>query len=66
MPYGETPKVALPWGESMIIVLMGDFNFLDKCWKSNAAKHQMVNRFLTWVEDFLFNKVEALTKGFPI
>ncbi|XP_019344734.1 interferon-induced protein 44-like isoform X2 [Alligator mississippiensis] len=49
------------------MVLMGDFNFLDICWKNSAAKCKMSSQFLTCVEDnYLFQKVEDVTRGSSI
>ncbi|XP_048786380.1 uncharacterized protein LOC125686444 [Lagopus muta] len=36
---------------SQALVLMGDFNYPDICWKSNVARHAWSRRFLQCVED---------------
>ena len=46
------------------MVLMGDFNHLDICWKDKTAVHQTSTRFLECVDNFLFQVVqEPMRKG---
>ena len=50
--------------QSQALVLMGDFNYPDICWKSNVARHARSRRFLQCVEDnFLMQMVEEPTRG---
>ena len=37
--------------QSPALVLMGDFNFPDMCWKYNTAQRKQSKRFLECVED---------------
>ena len=37
---------------SQTIVLMGDFNHPDICWKDNTAGHKKSRKFLECVDDF--------------
>ena len=37
--------------QSPALVLMGDFNFPDVCWKYNTAERKQSRRFLERVED---------------
>uniref|UniRef100_A0A803T8Q3 Reverse transcriptase domain-containing protein n=1 Tax=Anolis carolinensis TaxID=28377 RepID=A0A803T8Q3_ANOCA len=46
------------------IVVMGDFNYPDICWKTNSAKSTKSNKFLTCLADnFMVQKVEEATRG---
>ena len=46
------------------LILMGDFNFPDVCWKYNAAQRKQSRRLLEWVEDsFLTQLVQEPTRG---
>ncbi|PKU44320.1 rna-directed dna polymerase from mobile element jockey-like [Limosa lapponica baueri] len=46
------------------LVLVGDFNLLDICWKYNTAKSRQDRRFLEFMEDnFLTQLVEEPTRG---
>ncbi|GAB0209598.1 mitochondrial enolase superfamily member 1 [Grus japonensis] len=48
---------------SQALVLMGDFNHPDICWKSNTAKHAQSRRFLQSIDDnFLTQVVEDPTR----
>lgn len=50
--------------KSCEVVPMGDFNFLDICWKNNTSKHKILIWFLTYVENiFLFQKVGDTARG---
>ena len=43
---------------------MGDFNFLDICWKYNTAQRKQSRKFLDYVEDsFLMQLVGEPTRG---
>jgi len=45
------------------LVLMGDFNFLDICWKHNTAQRKQSKRFLESMEDsLLMQLVQEPTK----
>ena len=50
---------------SQNMVLMGDFNHPEICWRDNTAGHQKSKRFLECVDDnFLFQMArEPLRKG---
>ncbi|GAB0208952.1 hypothetical protein GRJ2_003360900 [Grus japonensis] len=49
--------------QSQALVLMGDFNHPDICWKSNTAKHAQSRRFLQSIDDnFLTQVVEDPTR----
>ena len=50
---------------SQNMVLMGDFNHPEICWRDNTAGHQKSKRFLEYVDDnFLFQMArEPLRKG---
>jgi len=37
--------------QSLALVLVGDFNLLDICWKHNTAESKQSRRFLECVED---------------
>ncbi|KAF4804354.1 hypothetical protein TURU_008626 [Turdus rufiventris] len=37
--------------QSQVLVLVGDFNYPDICWKSNTAKHKQSKRFLESFDD---------------
>ncbi|GAB0189143.1 hypothetical protein GRJ2_001380200 [Grus japonensis] len=46
------------------LVLVGDFNFPDVCWKYNTAERKQFRRFLECVEDnFLTQLVSECTRG---
>ncbi|PKU33628.1 dtw domain-containing protein 2 [Limosa lapponica baueri] len=48
---------------SQTLVLMGDFNHPDICWKDNTAGHKKSRKFLEYVDDnFLLQMVEKPTK----
>ncbi|KAM9591230.1 uncharacterized protein ACIBXB_006103 [Morphnus guianensis] len=50
--------------ESCALVLVGDFNFPDICWKYNMAESKQSRRFLECVEDnFLTQLVGEPTRG---
>ena len=49
---------------SPALVLMGDFNFSDICWKYNTAQRKQSKRFLECVVDcFLMQLVQEPTRG---
>ena len=49
---------------SPALVLVGDFNFPDICWKYNIAQRKQSKRFLECVEDsFLTQLVREPTRG---
>lgn len=37
--------------KSQALVLVGDFNYWDICWRSNTAKHKQSRRFLESTDD---------------
>ena len=41
---------------SQALVLMGDFNHPDICWRDNTAGHKQSRRFLECVDDTSFSK----------
>ncbi|RMC04392.1 hypothetical protein DUI87_19213 [Hirundo rustica rustica] len=43
---------------SEALVLVGDFNHPDTCWRDNTAEHKQSRRFLEWVDDFLLQVLE--------
>ena len=45
--YKQLAEVA----QSPALVLMGDFNFSDICWKYNTAQRKQSKRFLECMED---------------
>ncbi|GAB0206950.1 hypothetical protein GRJ2_003160600 [Grus japonensis] len=48
---------------SQALVLMGDFNHPDICWRDNAAEHKQSRRFLECVDDnFLLQVIEEPTR----
>jgi len=47
---------------SQNMVLMGDFNHPNICWKDNMAVHQKSKRFLECVDNFLFQAVQETTR----
>jgi len=50
--------------QSLAFVLMGDFNFLDICWKYNTAERKQARRFLECVEEkFPKQLVSEPTRG---
>ncbi|KAK4818426.1 hypothetical protein QYF61_012960, partial [Mycteria americana] len=50
--------------QSLVLVLMGDFNLPDVCWKYNIAERKQSRRFLECVEDnFLTQLVSEPTRG---
>ncbi|PKU31806.1 dtw domain-containing protein 2 [Limosa lapponica baueri] len=49
---------------SQALVLMGDFNHPDMCWRDNTAGHKKSRKFLEHVDDnFLLQLVEPMRKG---
>ncbi|PKU38005.1 rna-directed dna polymerase from mobile element jockey-like [Limosa lapponica baueri] len=57
--YKQLAEVSL----SLTLVLVGDFNFLDVCWKYNKAEREQSRRFLECVEDnFLTQLVKKQTR----
>jgi len=50
--------------QSLALVLMGDFNLADICWKYSPAERKQSRRFLECVEDnFLTQLVREPTRG---
>jgi len=50
--------------QSLDLVLVGDFNSPDACWKYNTAERKQSRRFLEHVEgDFLMQLVTEPTRG---
>jgi len=50
--------------QSLVLVLVRDFNLLDICWKYNTAERKQSRRFLECVEDkFLMQLVSEPTRG---
>jgi len=50
--------------QSLALVLVGDFNLPDICWKQNTAERKQPRRFLECVEDnFLTQLVSEPTRG---
>ena len=50
--------------QSLALVLVGDFNLLDICWKYNTAERKQSRGFMECVEDnFLTQLVSEPTKG---
>ena len=48
----------------LALVLVGDFNLLDICWKYNTAERKQSRKFLECVEDnFLTQLVSECTRG---
>ncbi|XP_062466520.1 uncharacterized protein LOC134159318 [Pezoporus occidentalis] len=48
---------------SQVLVLMGDFNHRDICWRDGTARHKQCRRFLDCVEDnFLLQVIEEPTR----
>ncbi|GAB0179457.1 hypothetical protein GRJ2_000411000 [Grus japonensis] len=48
---------------SQVLVLMGDFNHPDSCWKDNTARHEHSRRFLQGIDDnFLTQVAEEPTR----
>ncbi|GAB0176173.1 calcium-independent phospholipase A2-gamma [Grus japonensis] len=48
---------------SQALVLMGDFNHPDICWRDNAAEHKQSRKFLECVDDnFLLQVIEELMR----
>ncbi|MCQ4021281.1 hypothetical protein FK520_27165, partial [Klebsiella pneumoniae] len=48
---------------SSALVLMGDFNHPDICWRDNTAGHRQSRRFLECVDDnFLLQAIEEPTR----
>ncbi|GAB0203390.1 hypothetical protein GRJ2_002804600 [Grus japonensis] len=43
---------------SQALVLMGDFNHPDICWRDNAAEHKQSRKFLECVDNFLLQMTE--------
>ncbi|PKU31341.1 dtw domain-containing protein 2 [Limosa lapponica baueri] len=50
---------------SQALVLMGNFNYLDICWRDNTAGHRQSRRFLDCVNDNAFLQVieEPMRRG---
>ncbi|GAB0205636.1 hypothetical protein GRJ2_003029200 [Grus japonensis] len=49
--------------QSQALVLMGDFNHPDICWRDNAAEHKQSRKFLECVNDnFLLQVIEEPTR----
>ena len=58
--YKQLAEVA----QSPALVLMGDFNFPDTCWKYNTAQKKQSGRFLEYMQDnFLLQLVREPTRG---
>jgi len=52
------------FSQSLALVLMGDFNLPDICWKYNTAERKQSRRFLEYVEDnFLTQLVSEPARG---
>jgi len=52
--------------QSLALVLLGDFNLLDICWKCNTAETNQSRRFLDCVEEnFLTQLVSESTEEVP-
>lgn len=50
--------------KSQALILVGDFIYLDICWRSNTAKHEQSRRFLEGIDDnFLSQVVEDPTRN---
>ena len=50
--------------QSLVLVLVGDINLQDFCWKYNTADKRESRRFLECVEDnFLMQLVSEPTRG---
>ncbi|GAB0208404.1 hypothetical protein GRJ2_003306100 [Grus japonensis] len=51
--------------QSQALVLMGDLNHPDICWKGNAAKHAQSRRFLQSIDDNFLTQVveEPMRRG---
>jgi len=50
--------------QSLVLVLVGDFNLPDICWKYNTAERKQSTRFLECVGDnFLMQLVSERTRG---
>ena len=56
--YKETEAAS----HSQNIVLIGDFNHSDICWRDNTAGHKKSKKFLECVDNFLFQMVEEPTR----
>ncbi|GAB0209132.1 hypothetical protein GRJ2_003378900 [Grus japonensis] len=53
--------------QSLALVLMGDFNLPDICWKSNTAERKQSRRFLERVEDNFLTQLQSwLTREIPV
>ena len=49
------------------VIVMGDFNYPDICWRLNSEKTARSNKFLTSLADnFIVQKVEDTTRGSAI
>ncbi|GAB0183522.1 hypothetical protein GRJ2_000817500 [Grus japonensis] len=64
----EVGEVFYKWlaevSQSLALVLVGDFNLLDVCWKYNIAERKQSRRFLECMEDnFLTQQVSAPSMG---
>ena len=52
------------FSERQDLVVMGDFNYPDICWKTCSAQNGKSNKFLTCLADnFISQKVEGATRG---
>ena len=61
--YGQLGEVS----QSLLLVLMMDFNFLDICWDYNTEEREQFWRFLECVKDnFLTQLVKETTRGSKI
>jgi len=50
--------------QSLALILVGDFNLPDVCWKYNTAERKQSRKFLECVEDnFLTQLVSECTRG---
>ncbi|KAF1487044.1 hypothetical protein FQV17_0000336, partial [Megadyptes antipodes antipodes] len=48
---------------SQALVLMGDFNHPDVCWRDNTAGHKQSGRFLECVDDNFLIVLEPMRRG---
>ncbi|KAJ7416114.1 glycerol kinase [Pitangus sulphuratus] len=44
--------------QSQALVLVGDFNYSDICWRNNTVKHKQSKRFLESIDDNFLTQVE--------
>ncbi|GAB0206965.1 hypothetical protein GRJ2_003162100 [Grus japonensis] len=49
--------------QSLALVLVGDFNLPDICWKSNTAERKQSRRFLECVEDNFLTQLTSCPQG---